>query len=100
MSAGEPSPEALLVERIATPSGYRAFGEFTVAEVEGRADELGAAAQVPAMASRLAPVAAAWRGLATEMRRTGAARVADLGAEAIAERAGRLWIVPPGGSLL
>lgn len=100
MSAGGPGPEELLAERIAMPGGYRTFGELTVADVEGRADELSAAAQVPAMAQRMAPVAAAWRGLATEMRRAGAERVADLGAEAIAERAGRLWIVPPGGSLL
>jgi hypothetical protein len=34
------------------------------------------------------------------MDETGAGTVADLDREAIAERAEKLWVVPPGGSLL
>jgi hypothetical protein len=34
------------------------------------------------------------------MRAAGAATVADLGEAAATERAERLWVVPPGGSLL
>ena len=34
------------------------------------------------------------------MQRAGAATVADLGAAEAEQRAERLWVVPPGGSLL
>ena len=45
-------------------------------------------------------VALAWSELAGLMERTGARTVADLDRDAVAERAEKLWIVPPGGSLL
>jgi hypothetical protein len=93
----------ILAERVSCGAGYKPFGEMTRADVESRAAELAAAAEVVAMAQRTAPVAAAWRGLAEEMEREGAATVADLDhgyGTALAERAGRLWVVPPGGSLL
>ena len=48
----------------------------------------------------MAAVAAAWDALAAEMRERGAATVADLDPQTVAERAEALWIVPPGGSLL
>ena len=50
--------------------------------------------------SRVGAVAAAWDSLAAAMRERGAATVADLDPETVAERAEALWIVPPGGSLL
>ena len=45
-------------------------------------------------------MAGAWRGLAEQMERDGAATVAEIDQDGIAERAERLRIVPPGGSLL
>jgi hypothetical protein len=48
----------------------------------------------------VAGVARAWTELAQIMSGAGAATVADLGAEKAAELAERLWVVPPGGSLL
>ncbi len=97
---GERDAEQLLAEQIATSAGYVAFGSLTVAQVEERAEELSGAAEIPAMAQRMAPVAAAWRGLAADMRRSGAETVADLDRASLVERAERLWVVPPGGSLL
>ena len=45
-------------------------------------------------------MAQAWRELADELAQAGAATVADLGGERAAALAERLWVVPPGGSLL
>jgi hypothetical protein len=42
----------------------------------------------------------AWRELSRLMNETQAQTVADLDPEAVAQRAEKLWIVPPGGSLL
>jgi hypothetical protein len=96
------SPDAaqVLAEQVSCAAGYKPFGEMTIADVERRANELAEAAAVTAMAQRIAPVAAAWRGLAEEMARTGAGTVGELDRDGLLERAGRLWIVPPGGSLL
>jgi hypothetical protein len=48
----------------------------------------------------VASVARAWSELARRMSDEGAQTVADLGEQAAAELAERLWVVPPGGSLL
>jgi hypothetical protein len=42
----------------------------------------------------------AWAELARAMERAGANVVRDLSESELANRAERLWIVPPGGSLL
>jgi hypothetical protein len=95
------APETgVLAERVACADGYKPFGEMTLADVEARAAELQAAAEVAAMASRVAPVASAWRGLAEEMNRDGAEVVSQLDRARVVERVERLRIVPPGGSLL
>jgi hypothetical protein len=83
---------------VAAGGAEKPFGELTLADVRARAAELRAAAGWGPTA-RVAPVARAWADLARAMEAAGAARVADLGAEAEA-MAGRLWVVPPGGSLL
>ena len=67
--------------------------------MRARADELRAAVGWGPTA-RVAPVARAWRELAMAMERAGAATVGDLDAEVVVELAPRLWVVPPGGSLL
>ena len=79
--------------------GYKPFGEFTLADVTARAGELaGAAGWGPT--ARVASVARAWSELARTMSAAGAATVSDLGAETVTGLAGRLWVLPPGGSLL
>lgn len=95
-----PGVAAVLAAEVSCAGGYKPFGEMTAGEVRSRAEELRAAAKVGPMAQRMAPVAGAWRGLAEEMEREGAAKVAELAGEVIAARAERLWVVPPGGSLL
>ncbi|MGH2877335.1 MAG: hypothetical protein ACRDLV_13870 [Solirubrobacteraceae bacterium] len=77
----------------------RPFGELTADDVRLRADELRAAVGWGPTA-RVAPVARAWRELSMAMTRAGASTVAQLQAEALAELAPRLWVLPPGGSLL
>jgi hypothetical protein len=77
----------------------KAFGELTLEDVQARADELRSVSGFGPTV-RVVPVAQAWGELARTMQQHGAARVADLGEAEAAARAERLWIVPPGGSLL
>ena len=79
--------------------GYKPFGEFTLADVRARAAELAAAAGWGPTA-RVGAVARGWSALADAMQAAGAARVADLGEAAAEEHARKVWVVPPGGSLL
>lgn len=76
-----------------------AFGELTAQDARARADELRAAIGWGPTA-RVAPVALAWSELASTMERAAAGLVRDLGADTLIELAPRLWIIPPGGSLL
>jgi hypothetical protein len=103
VSAAEDGPAAARAELLAAPvfsnGETRPFGELTRAAVEARATELGEATGF-GHRSRVAGVASAWRGLAQLMRERDAATVADLDPAELAERAERLWVVPPGGSLL
>jgi hypothetical protein len=93
-------PATILAERVAAPGGTsKPFGELTAAEVAERAADLRSATGWGPTA-RVGPVAAAWADLARAMEAAGAATVADLDPGDVAARAERLWIVPPGGSLL
>jgi hypothetical protein len=98
-----PDPEAQLAYIVAQTVFIRGanipFGELTVDDARTRADELKAATGFGPTA-RVAPVARAWRELMMAMQRSGAAKVADLDAELVIELAPRMWVVPPGGSLL
>ena len=94
-----PQPPAE-TQRILTTSVFvrganRPFGELTLDDVRGRADELRAATGWGPTA-RVAPVARAWRELAVEMERAGATSVADLDPRLLAELAPQLWVVMPG----
>jgi hypothetical protein len=82
-------------------SGGRAkpFGELTREEVSSRAAELKSVSGVGPTA-KVVPVAMAWAELARTMASQGAESVADLDEPTLAARAERLWIVPPGGTLL
>jgi hypothetical protein len=92
-------PDSVLDERVYAGGRSKPFGELTAEEVRARADELRAATGWGPTA-KVAAVAMAWRELARLMDGADAQTVADLDPEEVAERAQRLWVVPPGGSLL
>jgi hypothetical protein len=75
------------------------FGELTVEDVRARADELSAAVGWGPTA-RVAGVAHAWKDLVRVMEQESAGTVSDLGTEKAGALVERLWVVPPGGSLL
>jgi hypothetical protein len=75
------------------------FGDLSLDDVRAHAAELASSAGWGPTA-RVAPVARAWSELAARMADAGARTVADLGPQAAAELAERLWVVPPGESLL
>lgn len=77
----------------------RRFGELTADQVRARADELRAAVGFGPTA-RIAPVARAWRELSMALEQRRAATVSELEPARVMELAPKLWIVPPGGSLL
>lgn len=79
--------------------GYKPFGEFTLRDVQARAAEL-AQATGWGPTARVGAVARAWSELGRAMSAAGAGTVAELGPETVASLAGRLWVTPPGGSLL
>jgi hypothetical protein len=89
----------ILAERVFAGGESKPFGELSQTEVEERADELRSATGWGPTA-RVASVAAAWRELARLMAERGADTVAELPPEDLEARAQKLWVVPPGGSLL
>jgi hypothetical protein len=89
-------PKQILATPVFIRGANRAFGELTLEDVRTRADELRAATGWGPTA-RVAPVARAWRELALELERAGAARVAELDAGRLAALAPALWVVLPGG---
>jgi hypothetical protein len=91
--------EQILCQTVYIRGANRPFGELTLDDARARADELRAATGWGPTA-RVAPVALAWRELTMAMERAGAATVDELGPESVVELAPKLWIVPPGGSLL
>jgi hypothetical protein len=94
-----PDVDAVLAEQVFAGGRSKPFGELTAAEVAARADELRAVTGWGPTA-RVGSVARAWGELARVMDDRGATNVADLDAELVTTLAGRLWVVPPGGSLL
>lgn len=79
---------------------YREFGGLTAADARAQAAELADAGGWGPLA-RVAGVAQAWRELAAELERLGAGSTVDALDAATGERyARRLWVEPPGGSLL
>jgi hypothetical protein len=90
---------SLLTETVYIRGANRPFGALTVEDARNRADELRAAVGWGPTV-RIAPVAQAWRELSLVMQRSGAETVDQLSEEQVAELAPKLWVVPPGGSLL
>jgi hypothetical protein len=89
----------ILAATVFVDGANRPFGELTLEQVRGRADELRAATGWGPTA-RVAPVARAWRELTMALEQRGVATVGELDPEQLAELAPKLWVVPPGGSLL
>jgi hypothetical protein len=93
------SLEQILRQTVFIRGANRPFGELTLDETRERADELRAVTGFGPTA-RVAPVARAWRELTMELERGGAASVRELEPERVMELAPKLWVVPPGGTLL
>lgn len=89
----------ILSSQVYIDGANRPFGEITFDQARGRGEELKAAVGFGPTA-RVAPVARAWRELSMVLERAGAQRVADLPEADVRELAPKLWVTPPGGSLL
>ena len=103
MSTGTPAPADRLQEaldtQISIDGSQRPFGSLTSEQAAARAAELKAAVGFGPTV-RVAPVARAWRELQIALDRSGAATVADLDPAEILDLAPKLWVLPPGGTLL
>jgi hypothetical protein len=91
--------QQILAQSVFSGTANVPFGEMTADQVRERADELGSAVGWGPTA-RVAGVATAWRELAMAMERDDAGRVADLAPDVVLQFAPKLWVTPPGGSLL
>jgi hypothetical protein len=94
-----PPAERAIDRPVYADGAYKPFGEFTLTEVQARAAELTAATGWGPTA-RVAGVARGWSELGRAMAHAGARQVAELPLELVEEFARKLWVVPPGGSLL
>lgn len=94
-----PDAQRVLAEPVFAGGRSKPFAELTAEEVQARATELKAATGWGPTA-KVASVAMAWSELARLMEQSKAATVAELEPDAVAQRAEKLWVVPPGGSLL
>jgi hypothetical protein len=78
---------------------YKAFGDVTAEDARAMADQFSGLSG-GGLEGKVAPVGAAWRELAMLLTESGAAKVADLGAERAGELAEKVRVVPPGGGWL
>ncbi len=100
MSArAKPDAEVVLAERVFAGGRSKPFAEVTAEDVRARAEELRAATGWGPTA-KVASVAMAWGELGRLMEQRGAQTVAELDRATVSDLAERLWVVPPGGSLL
>lgn len=91
--------ERVLEQTVFSRGANVPFGRLTLDDARARAEELRSVVGWGPTA-RVASVATAWRQLALSMERAGAGTVAELEPEVVLELAPKLWVVPPGGSLL
>lgn len=98
MSSSTPL-DKILATTVYIDGANRPFGELTIDQVRSRADELRAATGWGPTA-RVAPVARAWRELSMALEKAQVGTVRELDNDQLTELAPKLWIVPPGGSLL
>jgi hypothetical protein len=94
-----PALQDVLAQTVFSDGANVPFGELTLDAVRARAQELQSTVGWGPMV-RVAGVAIAWRELATVMERAGATTVAALDPAVVMDLAPKLWVVPPGGSLL
>jgi hypothetical protein len=99
MSADADYAATILAEPVFAGGRSKPFGQLSRAEVEERATELRSATGWGPTA-RVGAVASAWRELAALMAERGAGTVGELPSQDLEARAQKLWVVPPGGSLL
>lgn len=96
-------PKAEVRDALAKPvycgEAYIPFGELGAAEARQLGAELGSVGSWGPM-TKVGSVARSWQELAEAIEAAGAEKVADLPADQAADFAERLWILPPGGSLL
>ena len=78
---------------------YKAFGDLTAENARAMADQFSGLSG-GGLEGKVAPVGTAWRELAQLLTESGAAKVADLGAERARELAEKVRVVPPGGGWL
>jgi hypothetical protein len=97
--SGGTDAAAILAEQVFAGGRSKPFAELTLAEVEARAQELREVSGWGPTA-RVGSVAREWGALARSMAEQGAGSVAEVKPEELVARAQKLWIVPPGGSLL
>lgn len=89
-----------LRRQVYVDGSYREFGGLTALDARAQAAELAGAGNWGPLA-KVAGVAQAWRELAAELERAGeGSTVATLDESTRARYARRLWVEPPGGSLL
>jgi hypothetical protein len=96
---GDAALAEILAQTVYVDGANVPFADLTLDQARGRADELRSVVGFGPTA-RVAPVARAWRELTMELERAGVSRVSELTPEVLKELAPKLWIVPPGGSLL
>jgi hypothetical protein len=89
-----PPVREILEQQVFIAGANRRFGSLTAADARAHADALRAAVGWGPTA-RVAPVAQAWRELSLALDRAGAATVADLDPEVLAQLAPRLWVTLP-----
>ncbi len=94
-----PDADRVLSEHVFAGGRSKPFAELTLDEVKERAAELRAATGWGPTA-KVGSVAMAWAELGRLMEHVQVRRVGELRPDAVVERAEKLWIVPPGGSLL
>jgi hypothetical protein len=102
MSVEAPDPDRLaaaLRTEVHQGERYVPFGDLSVAEVEGRAEAIGAAGGWGPLA-RAAKVARAWRDLAAQMRERDAPTVGELDPATVVRFAEYLWVIPPKGGMI
>lgn len=97
--AGQHQLAEILATTVFIDGANRSFGELTLDQARGRADELRSAVGFGPTA-RVAPVARAWRELSMALEQAGVGTVGELEPAKVMELAPQLWVVPPGGSLL
>jgi hypothetical protein len=91
--------EELLSRQVYVEDRYVPFGELTPDDARRLAEKFSGLSG-GGLEAKVAPVGTAWRELAQLLTESGAAKVADLGAERAGELAEKVRVVPPGGGWL